>query len=223
MKRKFDIRAIVMSLFALVAIVAIMLQLQRTLPKTPHVVDELPHGQRIGIVDSSYVNLPFRFIWRTPNSRWRLHMLSRDTVLTPQPSTRTHISWLVDATRLRHSKMAAKTRVGVMLNRPGASAEDLVIDYLAGLLQEYERGERATILQSPTTPAHAVLKGAWFAVILPKSADIAMPVWVVAFLPRGDKMFIIQSETTENDYPLLRKELEEIVQRFHPLPSALPG
>ncbi len=224
MKRSFDIRAIVMSLFALVAIAAIMFQLQRTLPKTPQVVDRMPQGRRIGIIDSSYVNLPFQFIWRMPNNHWRLRMLSQDTtaspVMSPLPGK---VLWLAAAQRLQHSEVVAETRVGVTLNPKGLSAKDAAIDYLAALLQEYEKKERALILQPTTTPAHAILKGAWFAVILPESAEIEMPVRVVAFLPRRDKMFVVQSETTGKDYPLLREELEEIVRRFHPLPSTFPG
>ena len=218
MKRNVDLRAIVFAIFALLAIVLIMMQLQKTKPTAPAALEKLPVGERIAIVDSSYINLPFLFIWTMPNKNWRLQALSQDTALTSRPPGAPlllNMNWLVGAVRFQDSDSLAYCRVGVFENDGKKSAFDLAVDMLAELLAEVEKdGERAMILQPVTTPAHAVLKGAYFVLVDPDAA-----VQLFALLPRRDYVFILHCQATRENYDLLRPEWRALVQRFHPLPQ----
>lgn len=221
MKRKFDLRAIVFAIFALLAIVLIMIQLQKTKPQAPAVLEKLPIGERIAIVDSSYVNLPLLFIWTMPNKNWRLFMLSSDTLPAPgekESSILGSIKWFARATRFLHSDSLAQARVGVLQNLQKKSSYDLAIDMLAELLYEYEgKGQRAAILQPVASPAHQILKGAYFVVATP--ADMGEQVHLFVFLPRSKNIFVIHCNATKMNYDLLRPEWQTIVQRFYPLPQ----
>ena len=221
MKKTCYMRAIVFALFALFAIVLIMMQLQRTKPTPPAVLKKLPLGERVAIVDSSYINLPFLFIWTMPNDNWRMQVLSQDTVLTSLQSNSSMLSsikWLVGAARLLHSDSLAVCRLGAFENSSGKSAFDLAVDMLAELLQEVEKnGDRALILQPVTKPAHHVLKGAYFVIVNSQEPDAK--VLLFALLPREKNIFVLHCRATRENYDLLRPEWQTLVQRFFPLPK----
>jgi hypothetical protein len=220
MKRNVDLRAIVMSLFGLVAIIAIMMQLQRSLPKPPDVLERLPQEERIGIVDSTYINLPFSFIWTMPTSHWRLKTLSKDTLLLSLTSDReiiSRITWLVSARRLQETDAIAACKIGAFSNPAQIPTQDVAINLLAEMLNVYERdGVRVSILQSVKSPAHQTLNGSYFVILRPeKNAS----VHVVALLPRANDIYVILSETSEDAYLQLRDEIQLMVERFRPLPQ----
>jgi len=221
MKRNFDLRAIVFALFALLAVLMIMIQLQKTRPKASGVLEKLPDGERIAIVDSSYINLPFSFTWTMPNKNWRLRVLSRDTVLAPYSAempAMQNIKWLAAATRFQNLDSLAFSLVGVFKNMQQESTYDLAVDLLAEEVQKIEtQGHRATILQPVTAPAHQILKGAYFVVMQP--AVPADRVHLVALLPRAGNMFVLTCYATNKNYDLLRPEWQTLVQRFYPLPQ----
>lgn len=218
MKKGIDLRAIIMSLFVLAAIFLIMLQLQRIKPTGPEVIQRLPRGERIGIVDSSYINLPFSFLWTMPNNNWHISMLSQDTLAPSLLSVAPlldQFDWIAAAIRSEGSETLATCRIGVAAVDSNETAHDLAVNILAELLAKLEAGnERATILQPATSPAHQILKGAYFV-----AAPAGDKVHFVVLLPRKNKMFILFCRVLEKEYDLLREELQEIVQRFHPLPS----
>jgi len=237
-RKKFDSRAIIMSLFGLVAVILIMVQMQNLLPKPPAEMSQLGN-ERIGIVDSVYINLPFHFMVKMPNHFWRLQHISRDTILTPlgdNVDVLDQMKWLVRASRevafIRDTTLAALpqnfdgsialVQYGVFSNSFSSTATDMALNLLAEIIAKDETGGgRVRILQPVTSPAHSVLKGAYFAVVVPENTLLSMPVQILAILPRGDQFYCIKISTTEIAYPQLREEFEELVQRFNPLPSAV--
>ncbi len=214
-------RQIIFLLFGLLAVVLIFLQLQRTKPQPPAELAKLPPGKRIAVVDSSYINLPFLFSIRMPNSKWQLKMLSSDTLLTPFDSTKNIAEQTLSvarAIRLANSDTAALTTFAVMSRPVDVDIRDLSIDYLASLLQRYKSYGRSEILKPVSEPAHSVLKGAYFAVRLPDAAD-EYPVRVYALLPRKNMIYLIQSKTSDSYYDELYTELEYLVRNIKAIPS----
>ncbi|MBN1480923.1 hypothetical protein EH223_00450 [candidate division KSB1 bacterium] len=218
---KIDVRAILMLLFGLVAVLAIMLQVQRMTPKPPPELAKLG-SERIGVVDSTYINHPLRFAIKMPNRFWLLSVLTQDTVLNRLDSNQMlhdQIVWLLSSKRVEANDTLALCKVGgILLDREKSSTE-LAINYLAEIISKHEQpGVRVHVVQHVTSPAHQVLKGAYFMVNVPDVLGVTMPVRVVALLPRGERLYIIESKTTDAFYPVIREELQEIVQRFFPLP-----
>jgi len=197
MKRRLDIRAIVMSLFALLAIVMIMLQLQKSMPKAPPVLEKMTAGQRIAVVDSSYINL--------------LPPLLDDSALFSE------ILWLVQAERRQNGESLLRARIGVFAHETDKTASDIAVSLLAERLADLEKGgARATILQPVSAPAHPLLKGAWF--VLQGPDDAVNTVQLVVVLPRRENRFILSCDSNTNTYNHYRDEIEVLVQRFYPIP-----
>ena len=219
MKRRLDIRAIVMSLFALLAIVMIMLQLQKSMPKAPPVLEKMTAGQRIAVVDSSYINLPLKFIWTMPNAFWRLSIISSDTLppLLDDSALFSEILWLVQAERRQNGESLLRARIGVFAHETDKTASDIAVSLLAERLADLEKGgARATILQPVSAPAHPLLKGAWF--VLQGPDDAVNTVQLVVVLPRRENRFILSCDSNTNSYNHYRDEIEVLVQRFYPIP-----
>ncbi|MBN1465511.1 hypothetical protein JXA02_07105 [candidate division KSB1 bacterium] len=222
--KSVDIRAIVMLSFSLVAVVLLMMHWRRSAPKPFSELARL-EGRRIGVIDSMYIHLPFRFMIKMPNQQWRLSAVAHDTTLNrfvEEQLLGEQIVWLLLSHRLGNDDTLATARIGVICSDGAMNSSTAALDYLAELIATYERPpERLKIVQQVTGPAHQLLKGASFVTILPADAGIRMAVWIVAFLPRGDWLYVLRLETTEASYPLLRNELQEIVQRFFPLPTSV--
>ncbi len=222
MRRETDkTRQIVFLLFGLVAVIMIFLHLQRSQPQPPPELANMPPGQRIAIIDSTYINLPFLFSIRMPNSKWHLEKLSTDTLLSPFDSTQAIANqgiWVARALRLSNSDTAAIT-IFAVLDRPlNMDVRNMSINFLAEIIANYESEGRTEVLQPVTEPAHAVLKGAYFAVELPESAS-NFPVHVFALMPRKNMLYVIKSQTTAAHYDELYKELEHMVRNLKPIPS----
>ncbi|MBN1559232.1 hypothetical protein JW998_03235 [candidate division KSB1 bacterium] len=224
MRKNVDIRAIVMLSFCLVAVLLIMMQWRRSAPRPLAEIARL-EGRRIGVIDSMYIHLPFRFMIKMPDQRWRLTSLVHDTTLTslvPDRPMEEQILWLLLSHRIGNADTLAMARIGVIRSDSERNSNAVALDYLAELIAAHERPqERLRIIQQVKSPAHQLLKGAYFVIVMPADAGICMPVWIAAFLPRGDWLYVIRLETTEASYPRLKDELQEIVQRFFPLPTSV--
>lgn len=222
-RNKLDTRAIVMMLFGLVAVVAIMVQMRNSLPQPPTEISQL--GQkRIGIVDSTFINLPYRFMIKMPDVSWQLEMLSQDTLLVPfqtDSPVNGQIRWLVKSERFDDTTLLATACIGILTDS-NMDVENLTITLLNELIEKFEKnGGRVRILQPASSPAHQTLKGYYFAIVCPDDAEVDMPVMVCALLLRGELVYVLQFFTTESTYPEIRQELEKFVQRFYPLPSTI--
>ena len=186
--KKGDARAIVMLLFGLVAIILIWVQMRQAAPKLPAEVSRLD-GKRMAIFDSTYVNLSFQFLIRMPNRYWQLSALTADTALISvgqDLSLENQILWLLSGKRAEKSDTSAMCRIGV-LSQAERTAGSLAVNYLAEQISEYEQDNaRVRILQPVTERAHAILKGVYYAVVLPSSSEIQMPVRIVAVLHLRD-------------------------------------
>ncbi len=225
--KKMDNRALVMLLFGLFAVFAIMLQMRNSLPKPPPEIARL-NGARIGIVDSTYINLPFRFMIKKPNGLWQFEEMALDTTVSAFSDSEKiaeQILWCIGLVRTEDSDGTpplASARIGILPRNEKTDANSFAINLLAEMIKTFQvNGGRARILQQVTSPAHQVLKGDYFAVVAPAESNVDWPVIVCAVLPRGDFFYILYLQTTELSYPAVRHEFERIVQRFYPLPSTI--
>jgi hypothetical protein len=238
-RRKLDSRAIVMLMFGLIAVIAIMVQMRRSLPQPPAELAALD-GKRIGIVDSVYINRPFQFMIKRPNEHWQFEMLSTDSICQPITIDRQiydHILWLVRGVRQSSatkedsftvtsigtatSDTLVIAKIGILVDSTGMASKELAISLLAEMIARYEAdGARVQILQQVTSPAHQLLKGDYFALVAPDNIT-DKPIIIYSILPRGDLFYVLSFQTNDTVYPEVRQELEEFVQRFHPLPSTI--
>ena len=147
-------------------------------------------------------------------------VLSRDTLLSAVDTTRallSQISWLM---RMDPAADFSPTsaKIGIMKWPAPFVARDVTISFLAEMLAGYEiDNKRAEILLGTTVPAHHIMQGAYFVVKFPRIENSAL-VRIFCLLPRRNAAYIVQSETDEESYPLVRADLERIVARFRPLP-----
>jgi len=218
-KTRSYITPILMLLIGLAAIFAIILQMQHSV-HPPRVIEKMSPGQRIAIIDSHYVNLPFNLTMRPPSPEWPMHIMSRDTVLntiTTDSSLFSQIHWMLEINVPPDSPKTVASRFGV-LKAGNSEAQEIAIQLLANVLKRYEKeGERATIFKPVTTAVHPVLDGAYFGVVLPTSS-LLRPVWVLTVLKREPWMFVILSQTTAESYPKAREDMRLIVAQFRALP-----
>jgi hypothetical protein len=95
------------------------------------------------------------------------------------------------------------------------SLRETTISLLAALLSEFEQDDDlARIVQPVTSPAHHLLGGFYFAVVLPQSSGEKCPVWAVSLLPRGELGYIVLLKTTEEAYGRTHKDLEDFMGGF---------
>ncbi len=219
-KRQSIIFPILILLVSLVAIFAIILQMQHSVQPL-QVTEKMPPGQRIAIVDSHYVNLPFHLTMRPPSPEWPMHIISRDTVLHPVTADSAlfaQIRWMLEINVPPDSQKTMASRFGV-LYAENSTSQEIAIQLLAEVLKRYEKeGELATIFKPVTTAVHPVLDGAYFGVALPANS-LLRPVWVLTVLQRSPWIFVILSQTTAEDYPKTREDMRLIVARFRALPK----
>ena len=222
MRRSTDkTRQLVFLLFGLAAVILIFLQLRRTQPQPPPELAKLPKEQRIAIVDSTYINLPFLFSIRMPNRQRQLSLVRTDTVLSPFVPSQPigpQLLTVARATRLDGMDTVAVTTFSLLARPKDKEMRDLGIEYLAEHLETYDTFARTEVMQQVSEPAHSVLKGSYFALLLPNAAN-RFRVRIVALLPRQGMIYVVQSKTTENAYSHLHQELEHMVRNFKPIPS----
>lgn len=218
-KRKIDTRALILTAFAVFVIIALYKQMGRLKPPVPAELEKL-QGRRIAIIDSAYVNLPLRFICRMPSALWHMTLESTDTCaieVDPNLSLFSQIRWLMSAERFRGPDRLAGCRVGI-LPRQDRHIMDIANSLMANLFDRDGSEIRSEIIQPVTAPAHPVLKGAYFLILLPESENQSF-VRLVCVLPRKPWIYIVECRTPEKHYPIVRDELEGIVRRFFPLPA----
>ena len=116
MRRKtIDIRAIIMMSFGLVAVVLIMVQMRLSAPKPPAEIKKLAE-RRIGIIDSTYIHLPFLFSIKMPSRKWIISSIPHDTTLVPLQRNKSfddQITWLMSSHRIEKKDTLAVTHIGV--------------------------------------------------------------------------------------------------------------
>lgn len=218
-KRPFDKSSILFLVFALFAVLVLINEMNRYTPNPDGELKRLADGQRIGSLDSLYYNFPYYFSVKRPDSSWAIQPLPQDTLVNYVKETiplLDQVAWFVQMTH-DNSTMTpdAISRIGLLKWQDNVNAEDTAISIMAQALANYEtRRERARILLKTTVPAHHLLQGAYWAVILPASQENKLNVWVLTVLPRRNLTYIILSQTTEPDYAMVNSSLEKIVTRF---------
>jgi len=220
-KFTFDTSSIFFLLFALVAVLVLIYEVNRYIPDQPMDLQKAAGGKAIGVMDSTYFNFPFYFSMRTPDSSWSIKPLSQDTViqyanyelpLLPQ------VNWYVEMSKNIDGEVMALAQTGILKWEQKVNTEDLAISFLSEILGMYETPtQRANIIQRTVMPAHHILQGAFWATLLPASQENKLNLWVLSVLPRRNLTFIVLSKTSEKDYPVFVKSFERIVSRFEAL------
>ncbi len=220
-KFTFDTTSILFLLFALVAILVLMFEVNQYVPDQGMDLKKASGGRSIGVMDSTYFNFPFYFSMHPPDSSWKIKILSQDTViqyanydlpLLPQ------VTWYVEMYRNINGAVPALVQTGILKWDHKVSSEDLAINFLSEILGMYETpGKNANILQRTITPAHHILQGAYWVTLLPESRENKLNLWVLCVLPRRNLTYILLCKTTEQDYPLFNKSFEKIVGHFEAL------
>ncbi|MBN1542482.1 hypothetical protein JW992_10080 [candidate division KSB1 bacterium] len=220
-KKGIEWLALFLGAFALVVVLVLLLEMKKMVPDLPDEYPILPENHTVGIVDSVYYHYPFHFACPLPGPNWRFVSVSYDTILTPyQPHEAIvpQVNWLADLAR----PDLADARIGALQIGDVQEVKELAIGLLDEMIASAEKeGERVEILQPPTSPAHRILQGWYYALVLPQENS---PVWVVSVLPRGDLVFLIWCRTTDGNYVHVRDECQALTSRFRPLLlSARPG
>ncbi len=200
-----------MALFALAVVLVLMQQIRKNLMMVPH----SPSSKiQIGIIDSTYYCAPYKFSLTLPNHNWRLSRLADTLTAVPADTTLqlwSQILWLVQFQRLETDTMA-QGRIGVLDWPSYVSHDDLAIELMAEHIQRMEtNNRRVTILQPVTSPAHPSFPGSYFVMIIPPP-DSRMLVCCV--LVRKNWAYIIECTAAEDDYDVLRGEIQKLVRGF---------
>ena len=220
-KFTFDTSSILFLVFALVAVLVLMFEVNQYVPDQRMDLKKAAGGKSIGVLDSTYFNFPFYFSLRAPDSSWVIKPLSQDTViqyanyelpLLPQ------VTWFVEMSQNIENEVRALSQTGILKWDKKVNPEDLAINFLSEILGMYETpSKRANIIQRTITPAHHILQGAYWAVLLPESPENRLNLWVLSVLPRRNLNFIVLSKTSEKEYPVFVKSFERIVSHFEAL------
>lgn len=215
MKRKTEFKTIVMMLSGLVAIILIYYQFQQIQVATPPELKSRPPGLRVGVSDSVYYHMPFRFTQRLPSPKWEMRALATDSVLVlvqPEKPLFEQITWLVQLTRPAEND-SVRARVGILQWRDSINARGVTIQLLDEWIKKHEQNDRVEILQPVESPAHHLLKG-WYVVFTYRRS-----AYILSVLPRYEFTYVLLIESSVSAYPKLRSELKKVVSRFRPLPS----
>jgi hypothetical protein len=213
-KRKPELVSIVLLIFTLVIMLVVLSQIKKNMPESNNNIPALPEGQKVGILDSLYLNFQHYFSIKRPSQEWEFEKLQdltvpqkADTLLPLYPQ----IDWLLKLTNLRN----AETAFGVIEWPSRLLAKDVTTSILSELLQQYETfNQRARIIVPLDSPAHRVLQGAFTVVLFPENEKLKYPLWLIAVLPRDSLGYIIISKTTEKSYALVKDDFEKIISDF---------
>jgi len=221
MKKRPEIISLLLLIFALSIIVVLLNEMRRNLPKTDQSVPTLPAGEKYGVVDTMYVDLAYYFSVPAPDSLWQISALSHDTsfqIMDTSKAILPQIPWAVRLTKMGESDTMAVLKIGAMKLLARIPDRELAITMLHELMLKYERnGRRIRIIRPVSQPAHHLLQGSYFVIVLPENARVSRPVFVVSVLPRGNLFYFIIATTSERDYPSVKDDLQKIVGSFRPL------
>lgn len=214
-----EILAIVLLLFSLAVILVILYQAKSYLPDESDTVPVLKQG-KVGVVDSLYLNFYHYFSWKRPNDNWSLHILFADSVgkrVVEGGAIFPQITWLAEQ---QHQLAAAK--IGLLQWPQKWDAQNAVVDILAEEMQRFETGgEKTKIITPLQSPAHRILQGAFTLAQFPPHAEEKYNLWLIAVLPRDLTGYVIIAQTTEQNYPLVKDDLEALVSGFSPISRTL--
>ena len=206
--------ALIFGAFALVIVLGLLCEMKRMLPDLSADHPSLPGDRMTGIMDSVYYHYPFHFALPLPAPGWQFVQVSDDTVVHPcdeGTALLPQVKWLADLER----PDLADARLGVLALGDSLTAKDLAISILDGMIDGAEDSNgRVSLLQPLSGPAHRILQGWYFALILPEPGS---PVWVVTVLPRGELIFILWCRTDEENYVRVREDCQALTSRFKPL------
>ena len=213
-KRKPEVMAIVLLIFSLTIILIVLSQVKNYLPEEAPIVPQLQNGQKVGVLDSLYLNFHHYFSWKKPSPEWEfdvldttLHSSIVDTLAPVLPQ----IKWLV----AMQNGGEAESQIGILNWPKKIQSKDVIATILAELIQQYETGnQKLRIVVPMETPAHRILQGAFTVVELPGSSAVEKPLWIISLLPRDKTGYIIISKTTEEKFPQLKVDLEKCVSYF---------
>ena len=203
---------------ALAVIVVLMIQIRKNIYLIHGEKQNLPQGSRVGIIDSTYWNYIQYFSVIRPDSAWE--MKSYGEIDSPPSEDITklilnNVTPLLKLTKADEHHKIGSIEVGVINCVKNRTPKNMAIQILGETIREYEHaGERVGLLTPTTAPVHSSGQGAYFVVILPKSAAEELPVWVVTVLVRRNWTFIIVSKTTEANYSQLRTDFENMFKNF---------
>ena len=206
--------SIVLLVFTLAIILVVLFQVKKYMPKTDQYVPVLPEGQKVGIVDSLYLNFQHYFSVKSPSNEWAFKILPQakilqkaDTLLPLFPQ----VEWLVELRK----QQSAQVQIGILEWPSRLKAREVTTSILSELLQQYETPtERARIIVPLNSPAHRILQGAYTVVLFPTSEQLEFDLWLVAVLPRDSLGYIFISKTTQQNYPFLKDDFEKVVSDF---------
>ncbi|MDZ7723957.1 MAG: hypothetical protein U5R06_14395 [candidate division KSB1 bacterium] len=210
-KAKLEIQSVIVLLFALVVILAVLFQMQRILPQPPGILKRLPAGRRIAVVDSAYVNLPFRFLVHAPRSDWQIIPVDHDTLLAQTRADSglyDEITWVAEM-HPDSKRDSLRTRIGV-IHVPEKPVLEYSITLLNDLLNRYETAQRARVLQRATPVSHT-LAGSYFAVQFP---DTEPAVWVVTCFQRSKSLYVVETRIADQAFASMRPLVVSLPKRF---------
>ncbi len=212
---------ILMLAFVLVAITLLVFEMNRRIPKPDKDIKDIAGAERIGIADSVYFNRPYYFTLKRVVSDWDMHVLTKDSVFQYVETDRSlfgQINWLVEMDHVVNMDTLATSFTGILRwQDEQPDSKDLAISLLAEILEKYETNkERANILVPATLPAHHVLVGHYWAVVLPEKR-VDKNIWVLSVMPRRNVTYIVLNKTFESHYDEYKSVFQKINHGFRTL------
>ncbi len=221
MKKRPEIMSIVLLLFALSVMIVLLGEMRKRLPQPEQTSLAFPDTPRYGVTDTLYYDWYYHFYMYLPNRSWQFTAIPHDTIKGAVDTTAAllpQIRWAANLFRIEQDTIVT-TRVGIMPWPHRVRAKELAISLLDEIIRNYERGdnERIRIIIPVTGPAHHLLSGFYFVIVLPQQAKVKRPVWIYSVLPRGKLAYILVAKTTEEIYPKVRDDIRASVGSFTPI------
>ena len=213
-KRNPELIAVALLIFTLAIVFIVLFQVKKYFPNFEQDIPTLPEGQKVGVLDSLYLNFEHYFSVKRPTTEWEFDILLKsafpqkaDTLSPILPQ----VEWLLRLT----NENQAETDFGIIEWPSKLLAKDVTTSILSELLRSYETpNQRARILVPLDSPAHRILQGAYTVVLFPEGRELSYPLWIISVLPRDSLGYIIISKTTEENYVVLKDDLEKMVSNF---------
>ncbi len=212
---------ILMLAFVLVAITLLVFEMNRRIPKPDKDIKDIAGSERIGIADSVYFNRPYYFTLKRVVDDWDMQVLTMDSVLQFVDTDRSlfdQINWVFEMDHVVNSDTLATSLTGILKwQDEQPDSKDLAISLLAEIFEKYETSkERANLLVPTTLPAHHVLVGYYWAVVLPEKR-VEKNVWVLSVMPRRNVTYIVLNRTNQDRYDNYKSVFQKINHGFRTL------
>lgn len=203
-------------IIALVIILALMWVMKQNMGLAKYELPDLPGDARAGIVDSCYINQLQYLQVCAPGKNWQMNALPEQEFVPLEDTTRTvsenTVSLLV-LTLGQTEQPKARIELGVIRYDKNYTAERLALQKLGEIFAEYNQKSGAIILPQPVTKTvYRSLPGAFFMVVLPKTANEPFPVLVYATAIRYQYAYVFLCQTTEEFYPVVKDDFEKTIK-----------